>query len=227
MHSINRPLASLVIFAQLALALQPLSVLAQEKGKANISPMAQSQINRINLLNRDIEAAKVKKVKEQASPADQTSADLERIEELTKNLHIEPKARTAKSNQRGAPNEDNARRTQHSTELKDLLVRQQNAHTVTKAEFDATRAQLQQKLKSTKFSSEILARHDKAVGDFEQRSQQFKQISQRFEQNHKANPRNEASKPNSAVEELHTFFTQYPNSKRAAPSLNPNLIGQN
>ena len=117
---LKRPLASLVIFAQLALALQPLSVLAQEKGKANISPMAQSQINRINLLNRDIEAAKVKKVKEQASPADQTSADLERIEELTKNLHIDPKAKTAKG---GAIPEDGARRTQHSAELKDQIGR--------------------------------------------------------------------------------------------------------
>lgn len=93
MFPLKRPLASLVIFAQLALALQPLSVLAQEKGKANISPMAQSQINRINLLSRDIEAAKVRKVKEQASPADKASEDLERIEELTKTLHADQRAR--------------------------------------------------------------------------------------------------------------------------------------
>ena len=53
-----RPITALVIAAQLALVLQPLSALAQEKGQASVSPLAQSQINRINLLNRDMEAGK-------------------------------------------------------------------------------------------------------------------------------------------------------------------------
>ena len=111
---LKRPLAGLVIFAQLALALQPLSVLAQEKGKVNISPMAQSQINRINLLNRDIEAAKVKKTKEQASPADKASADLARIEELSKTLYSDLRARglstpAAKLNSKQGTNDQNAK----------------------------------------------------------------------------------------------------------------------
>ena len=75
-----------------ALVLQPLSALAQEKGKSNTSPLVQSQINRINLLNRDVEAGKAQKLKDQASPADKASGDLAHIEEITQTLHADLRA---------------------------------------------------------------------------------------------------------------------------------------
>ena len=47
----------------------------------------------INLLSRDIEAAKAKKLTDAASPADKASADLARIEEISKTLHADLRAR--------------------------------------------------------------------------------------------------------------------------------------
>ena len=88
-----RPVASIVIAAQLALVLQPLSALAQDKGQQSISPLAQNQLNRINLLSRDIEAGKAKQLKDSASPADKASAELARIEEISKTLHADLRAR--------------------------------------------------------------------------------------------------------------------------------------
>lgn len=232
-----RPVTAIVIAAQLALVLQPLSALAQEKGQASVSPLAQSQINRINLLNRDMEAGKAQKLKDQASPADKVSGDLARIEEITKTLHADLRARglaapvavpTAPGTQaqrdlraigpnmrietqRSAPADaamrlEDSHRNRQVGELKDLLGRQTGAQTAIKADFDATRAELTAK----NLPAEILARHDLAVSQSEQRSEQFRQISQRV-----------ASNQPGAVEELNNFFAQYPNSKRAAPGIDP------
>ena len=88
-----RPISAIVIAAQLALVLQPLSVMAQHKGQQSISPLAQNQLNRINLMSRDIEAALAKKQLDSASPADKASADLARIEEISKTLHADLRAR--------------------------------------------------------------------------------------------------------------------------------------
>ena len=60
-----RPIGRLLIAAQLALVLQPLSVLAQEKGATPYNPIAQAQIQRLGALNQTIEQAKALKAKEQ------------------------------------------------------------------------------------------------------------------------------------------------------------------
>ena len=46
-----RPIGKLLIAAQLALMLQPLSVLAQDKGTAAYNPVAQAQIQRLGALS--------------------------------------------------------------------------------------------------------------------------------------------------------------------------------
>ena len=91
-HPIKRPIATLVITAQLALVLQPLSVLAQGNGTPAYNPLAQAQLNRINQAARDIEAGKARQAKDAASPADKASEHLAQIEELSKALHADTQA---------------------------------------------------------------------------------------------------------------------------------------
>jgi Transglutaminase-like superfamily len=279
-----RPIATIVIAAQLALVLQPLSALAQDKGQAAPNPLAQSQLKRINLLSRDIEAAQAQKQLDAASPADKASADLARIEEISKTLHADLRARglaaptvpsdkqskagkdsqadkdtralgpniriqTQRSPEQNAQRnsalrlQDNQRQAQLA-ELKDLLARQSAAQAAITAEFAATRLELEQK----KLPAEILARHDQAAAQFTQRAAQFNAISQKLQNNPNSTPNSTPNQPtaqgnaaqaapnsvatttstnaaNTAsgnpLEELHAFFAQYPNSKRAAPSFDP------
>jgi Transglutaminase-like superfamily len=266
-----RPIATIVIAAQLALVLQPLSALAQDKGQAAPNPLAQSQLKRINLLSRDIEAAKAQKQLDAASPADKASHELARIEEISKTLHADLRARgltapVAPANKDGkdtralGPNirietqrspeqnaqrnsalrlQDNQRQAQLA-ELKDLLSRQSAAQAAIRNEFAATRLELEQK----KLPAEILARHDQTAAQFTQRAAQFNAISQKLQNQPdlasnqpvvqgssaqaapntvaNANTATTANTVNSnPLEELHAFFAQYPNSKRAAPSFDP------
>ena len=164
-----RPITAVVIAAQLALVLQPLSVMAQDKGQQSISPLAQNQLNRINLMSRDIEAATAQKQIDSASPADKASTDLARIEEVSKTLHADLRARglatlpakpsAADKNAKDiraigpnirietqrSPQQDAALRLQDSqrsqqlAELKDLLSRQQTAQAAIRADFAADR----------------------------------------------------------------------------------------
>ena len=219
-HPILRPIARLLVLAQLALVLQPLSVLAQDKGSVAYNPLAQSQINRINLLNRDIESAKAQKLKDSASPADKASAELSRIEEISKTLN-------ASGPQLGTE----AQRSQHLTELQDLLARQSAAQGAISAEFNATRLELQQK----NLPADILARHDEAVAQFAQRSQQFNQIARKLQNVSNPAPNQASTQQNitqqapnigatastNPLTELNAFFQQHPNSKRTAPSVDP------
>jgi transglutaminase-like putative cysteine protease len=250
-----RPVASLVIAAQLALVLQPLSALAQEKGQtATPSPLAQNQLKRINLMSRDIEAAQAKKQLDSASPADKASADLARIEEISKTLHADLRARglatlpgkpastpgqasdkdakdlrligpnmrieTQRSpQQEAALRLQDRQRSQQLTELKDLLSRQQTAQAAIRADFAATRAELEQK----NLPAEILARHDQAVAQYEQRASRFNQITLKLQGNQPTGQPNsaQAAPETVALDELNAFFAQYPNSKRAAPTIDP------
>ena len=265
-----RPITAVVIAAQLALVLQPLSVMAQDKGQQSISPLAQNQLNRINLMSRDIEAATAQKQIDSASPADKASTDLARIEEVSKTLHADLRARglatlpakpTSTPGQASdkeakdiraigpnmrietqrSPQQDAAlrlqdsQRTQQLADLKDLLGRQQTAQAATRADFAATRQELEQK----KLPAEILARATEAAAQFEQRAVQFNQIALKLQNtapdsipNQPAAQQNVAgAAPNTgafsntsstqALDELHTFFAQYPSSKRAAPSFDP------
>ena len=254
-----RPISAVVIAAQLALVLQPLSVLAQDKGQQSISPLAQNQLNRIHLMSRDIEAAQAKKQLDSASPADKASTELARIEEISKTLHADLRARglatlpakptsTGQASDKDAkdiraigpnmrietqrsPQQDAALRLQDSqrsqqlADLKDLLSRQSAAQGATRADFAATRLDLEQK----KLPAEILARHDQAVAQFEQRAAQFNQIALKIQSNQplaqqnsaQAAPEKIASSSAQPLDELNTFFAQYPSSKRAAPSFDP------
>jgi hypothetical protein len=89
----------------------------------------------------------------------------------------------------------------------------------------ATRLELEQK----KLPAEILARHDQAVAQFEQRAAQFNQIALKIQTSQPLAQQNIAQEAPETIassgttstqplDELNTFFAQYPSSKRAAPS---------
>lgn len=82
----KRPIAAAVIAAQLSLVLQPLSVLAQDKGAAPFNPAAQSQLQRLGQWSQDLEKAKAQSAKDKASPADQVSDHLKQADEIIKGL---------------------------------------------------------------------------------------------------------------------------------------------
>ena len=271
---ILRPISAIVIAAQLALVLQPLSALAQEKGQQSTSPMAQSQLNRINLLNRDTEAAKAQKQIDAASPADQASAQLERISSLVHTLAADDSAQkrtqakpaTNPTNQATTPasptenskdlraigpgirieverspsqtsagNTDkafqlsSAQRQAQLKELQSLLTDQNKAQAAIRAEFAATR----QELEAKKLPSEIIARHDQAAAQYEQRATEFNQIAVKLTSNQPLPDTNTAqaaiqtiasqttANQATSIEQLNDFLQRHQSAKRTAPALDP------
>ena len=208
---IKRPVAAIVIAAQLALVLQPLSALAQGNGTPTYNPAAQAQLNRIHLAARDIEAGKARQAKEQASPADKASEHLAQIEELSKSLHADRQARGLAAATTGKPkpgqqsNEQDkdlralgpniqievqrspnkalalseTQRQQKLGELNALLAQTDQHIQTSRADFASIKAELAQK----QLPAEILARHDSAIAQFEQRSAQFSAIAQNIQKN--------------------------------------------
>ena len=150
---ILRPVASLIIAAQLALLLNPSSLMAQERGTVNAGNV-QGQLKRQSAWVND--KAVVQKV--------QAGDDLQRIQELVD-------ANTSVI--------DTTQRSSGSAQLLALLSRQPAAQAAMRAELAAIRQDLVQK----NLPAEILARHDQAAAQFEQRSQEFNQISQRLQNN--------------------------------------------
>jgi transglutaminase-like putative cysteine protease len=151
---ILKPVARLLIAAQLALVLQPLSVLAQDKGQAPVNPAAQAQLTRLAQWDQKLQQAKANKGK---TPADAVSDKLAQAQELVVQLKS---AHT--------PNKPDKYQ-----QLKGLLAKINAGAADVRAEFAKIRAELQQK----KLPAQILARHDEAVAQFEQRAAQFAQIS--------------------------------------------------
>lgn len=176
---ILKPVGRLLVAAQLALALQPLSVLAQEAGSTPYNPVAQAQIQRLAELNQTIEMAKANRGK---TPADQVSDKLVKAQELVAQLRsIHTPGKPEKHQQ-----------------LKALLAEINTGAADVRAEFAATRADLVKK----NLPAEILARHDEAVGQFEQRAATFAQIVAA------------AGSDEERVTRLAEFFDKFPNKRK-------------
>ena len=176
---ILKPVGRLLVAAQLALALQPLSVLAQEAGSTPYNPLAQAQIQRLAELNQTIEMAKANRGK---TPADQVSDKLVKAQELVAQLRsIHTPGKSEKHQQ-----------------LKALLAEINTGAADVRAEFAATRADLVKK----NLPAEILARHDEAVGQFEQRAGNFAQIIA------------SAANDDERVQRLAEFFDKFPNKRK-------------
>lgn len=217
-----KSIAATLVLGQLNMALQPLYAATREDKGAS-SPMVRSQIERMQALQRDIDAAKARKAQESQSPADQASQRLARVEELVRDIAFldEPPQASANAKQQDqvraiGPNlkarlkpltaeqkaQRHDRRQQLTAELKGLLSQQTQDQAAVRAEF----AQTRQTLLDRKLPAEILARHDEAVAKFEQRVAQFNQSAGKAQQGDAQ-----------ALAELQSFFDQNPTKRKAAP----------
>jgi transglutaminase-like putative cysteine protease len=149
-----KPIGRLVVAAQLALALQPLAVLAQDKGQVPYNPIAQAQMRRLAQLDQSIQRANAARDR---SAADASSEQLREAQELVGQLKAA-----------GTPGKADKHRR-----LRELVDASQAGVPDVRAEFAATRAMLRGK----GTSAEMLARHDAAVARFEQRAGQFARIA--------------------------------------------------
>ncbi|MGE3433873.1 MAG: transglutaminase domain-containing protein, partial [Ramlibacter sp.] len=189
-----RPIGKLVIAAQLALALQPLSAIAQDKGATPYNPQAQAQLQRLGELNQRMEQAKAQKAKAARSPADQASEKLARTEELVKGIRQDKDSRDARRAER---------RSQRLNELKEQLQGVEAGIADVRTEFEATGAELKRK----NLPAEIIQRHQQAQAEFEQRAADYKKIAARL---------NKQQPDETAIEELDTFFKKHPASRKPA-----------
>lgn len=217
-----KSIAATLLLGQLNMALQPLYAATREDKGAS-SPMVRSQIERMQALQRDIDAAKARKAQESLSPADQASQRLARVEELVRDIAFldEPPQASTNAKQQDqvraiGPNlkarlkpltaeqkaQRHDRRQQLTAELKGLLSQQTQDQAAVRAEF----AQTRQTLLDRKLPAEILARHDEAVAKFEQRVAQFNQSAGKAQQGDAQ-----------ALAELQNFFDQNPTKRKAAP----------
>jgi Transglutaminase-like superfamily len=92
-HPYLRPICKLLIGAQLAMVLQPLSAVMHEPGKAPVDPRAQAQVQRLADWAQRMEAGRLAKQREAAAPADKTSADLKRLDDVTSDLVADMRSR--------------------------------------------------------------------------------------------------------------------------------------
>lgn len=217
-----RAIARIVIGVLAFNALSPLSVLAQDKGY--VSPAAQRQMQQMAQLNQRVEAAKAEQAR---SPAERIAETLKQTEDLVRGLRADsaarqPAAATPASRdtretretraigpdkrievQRSAMRLTDDRRAEHQSRLKDQLKTIRDGQGLVRAEFDAAGRDLQSK----KLPAEILARHDEAVRQLDQRRAEFERLSQAWQQT-----------PSDAnLHALADFFDRYPAQRRAAP----------
>jgi transglutaminase-like putative cysteine protease len=218
LNAIGRTLIGAILFN----ALSPLSVLANDKPAP--SPAAQRQLQQYAALNQKIEAAKAEKVR---TPAERLARDFQQAQDLVRSLHADQRSRApkAKPGER-EPMEMRAvgpdirieverspldrlsdeRRAASETRLREHLRTLTQARVGVRADFDATRRELQAK----KLPAEILARHDQAVRDFEQRAAEFDRAA-------KAWTDGTDDVKSQALADLDDFFKRYPATRTAAP----------
>lgn len=217
-----KAIARVVIGAMLFNALSPLSVLANDKPAP--SPAAQRQLQQYAALNQKIEAAKAEKAR---TPAERLTRDFQQAQDLVRSLHADQRSRAPKAKpgerepmevravgpdiriqtERSALDRlSDERRADSEARLREHLRTLTQARSSVRADFDATRRELQAK----KLPAEILARHDQAVRDFEQRATEFDRAAQAW-----TNGADDA-KPQ-ALADLDDFFKRYPATRAAAP----------
>ncbi len=216
LKGIGRVLIGAIVFN----ALSPLSVLAQDKPAP--SPAAQHQIQQLTALNQQIEAARIERSR---SPAERLTHDFQQAQDLVRALNADARSRTStklggsdmevraigpdmriQSERSSRDKLTEERRTVSESRLREHLRTLGGGRTAARADFD----QVRRDLVSKKASVEILARHDAAVRDFEQRSTQFERASQSWTDG-------PADAKPAALAELDDFFKRYPVSRPVAP----------
>ena len=215
-----RPVAGVVIAAQVLLAIQPLSALAQD-GKTNTSPAAQAQIQRLAQWQQRIEHAKIEQARA-AQPAgaiasERTSRNLSRVHELLKGIKARTERpatvqgkRSAASTQvaKASPTPDQAAQANQAdqAQINELLIAIDADTDAVLADFAALRQQLQ----SQQVSTEILARHDQAQAELDKRANELRGLIRQWRQTPGA----------ATLAALDAYFERYPAARTSTP-VNP------
>jgi len=212
-----RPVSGVVIAAQLLLAIQPLSALAQHGG-GNTSPSAQAQMQRLAQWQQRIEQAKVEQALA-AQPAgaiasQRTSRNLSRVHELLKGIKARTerpvafnKARSTGSAQasKAAASPEQANQADQ-IQISELLTAIDADTDAVLADFAALRGQLQ----TQQVSPEILARHDQAQAELDKRANELRGLIRQWRQAPGA----------TTLAALDAYFERYP-AVRASTPVNP------
>ncbi|BEP92018.1 hypothetical protein GmRootA79_04020 [Acidovorax sp. A79] len=218
-----RPVSGVVIAAQLLLAIQPLSALAQD-GRANTSPAAQAQVQRLAQWQQRIEQGKIEQARA-AQPAgavasERTSRNLARVHDLLKGIKARTERPTAvrstsrNGNSNGIANAftpkatatDEQANQAAQEEISQLLAAIDADTDAVLADFAALRQQLQ----AQQVSPEILARHDQTQAELDKRANELRSLIRQWRQ-----------APGAAtLSALDTYFERYP-AVRERPPLDP------
>lgn len=222
----KRPIAALLVLAQVALGLAPLSAAAQSRDPAAAlaaNPVAQSQVRRMAQLDQRMQAGRAAQARhrlEAASPAERASRELTRIQELTQRLEGHSAASTTtpgtapESIRAIGPNVSiriqgqsdaglsASERASLLAELRRLLSNQGSAQAAQRTEFAATRRLLDAK----HLPSSILERHDSTVAQFEERANAFNRLSQTL----LSGTANDNSATQAAIAQLNQYFQSNP-----------------
>lgn len=197
-----RPVARILMAAQLALALQPLSVMAQEKGQLPFNPQAQQQMQRLGALQQDVERAKIANAQANSGPGYRVGQRLARANELVRSLHAETtQSFAAGKSRRGAMSE--SQKNGQFLALRSALDAIEDDTDAALNEFDATRSELVAK----RLPAEILQRHDQAAQAMRDRAQTLRQHARAFKQ----------SPGTQELANLANFFEQFPAARKPAP----------
>ena len=169
-----RPIGRLVIAAHLALALQPLSAIAQPKGHIASNPVAEAQMRRYQVLSNKMSQAQADKQRAEASPLDVPPERLERAVQLTKSLRARAgDVGTSGLTRLSANAQPDVGLQLEWSELQSTLQSLHAANTLVLAEMNATGQLLRQK----NAAAVILERHAAAERTLQDRIAQFEAIT--------------------------------------------------
>ncbi|WP_312462390.1 transglutaminase-like domain-containing protein [Comamonas sp.] len=171
---IVRPVAHVVAAAHIALALQPLSAIAQEKAEQTYSPLAQSQMQRLHDWDAKLKAANYQAQKNDQAGPQRLQYLIQQASEQTQDLLVQQSLVLPQQKKAGPAPIYNAKTTPAS--LRDTLAAIQDESGTAREDLQNMRAELVHK----GLSAEMLARHDAAVAEFEQRVQRLDALAARL-----------------------------------------------
>ncbi len=163
LKAIVRPVARVVVLAHLALALQPLSAIAQPAGQMPVSPTAQAELRRYQMLDE-----KIRQAQQQGQSntfADLLPQHLQRAKQLARDLQATP-------NNKAMALQDQGRQA-----LWDELQRTLQAIRLASASEQGSMAAMGEQLRQEGAASVIVQRQAQAEQQLSERMAQFERIA--------------------------------------------------
>ncbi len=205
---IVRPVAYVVAAAHIALALQPLSAIAQEKGQQAYNPMAQSQMQRLQAWDAKLKAANYQAQKMEQAGSQRLQELIAQAGEQTRDLQVQQSLAQPQQKKAGPAHIYNAKTTPES--LRNTLAAIQDESGIAREDLRSMRAELVQK----GLGAEILARHDAAAAEFEQKVRKLDALVARLVVDSGALVAKTAGSVNSAdLQELGAFLAENTHKK--------------